>query len=142
MAKHQVRFEEFFPAPRENIFAFFADHTKFGKIWGGKFERIQDGQNPKDPNGLGSVRKICSAGMTFEETIISYQPATLIEYTVTRGGPVKNHLGRIEFKDAPGGTKLEYTISFDPKIPFTGIPIEGILKASWKKGVGNVMKNL
>lgn len=142
MAKHSVHFSEFFPAPRAKVFAFFADHRKFGLIWGGDFSRIRDGQDPADPNGLGSVRRIRSAGLSFEETIVAYQPPVLIEYTVSRGSPIKNHLGRIEFKDAPGGTRVDYSIRFAPRVPGTGWLLARILEQGWKKGVHRVMKNL
>lgn len=140
MGKHQVKFEQFFAAPRAKVFAYFSDHEKFGKVWGGRFTRIKDGQDPGDPNGLGSVREIRTMGMKFEETITKYQSPTVIEYAVTRGGPIKNHLGRLIFTDEPGGTHLTYTISFDPKIPGTGGLVAAMLNGSWCKGRDHAVK--
>src|ERR1051326_5565322 len=139
MAKQQIKFEQFFAAPRDKVFAFFADHEKFGLIWGGRFRRVKDSGDPKDPNGLGSVREVRSKGLTFEETIIAYEPPSLIEYTVTRGSPIKNHKGRIEFRDVQGGTKVDYTITFDPRIPLTGGIFASILCASWHAGVNRAV---
>lgn len=137
-----VRFEQFFAAPREKVFAYFADHQKFGRIWGGKFTRVKDSRDPADPNGLGSVREIRNTGMVFEETIVKYEPPALIEYAITKGGPIKNHLGRIVFNDVPGGTKLEYTITFEPKIPLTGGLVCGILCGSWHSGVHRAVRDI
>jgi uncharacterized protein YndB with AHSA1/START domain len=142
MPQQLVKFEQFFAAPRDKVFAFFADHEKFGLIWGGRFKRVKDGADPRDPNGLGSVRQVTTAGLTFEETIVAYQPSSLIEYTITRGGPIKNHKGHIEFREVQGGTKVEYTIAFDPRIPMTGGIFASILCASWHAGVNRAVEEL
>lgn len=141
MAQHKVVFEEFIAAPRERVFAFFADHEKFGRIWGGKFKRIKDAPGA-DPNGVGSVRRIPGPGPAFEETIVTFAPPGLIEYQVTRGSPIKNHIGRIEFHEEAGGTKLRYTIAFEPRIPFTGSLIAGVIRASWCRGLPRVVGEL
>ncbi|HUS24718.1 MAG TPA: SRPBCC family protein [Candidatus Binatia bacterium] len=141
MAQQQVVFEEFIAAPREKVFAFFADHEKFGTLFGGKVKRIKDAPGA-DPNGLGSVRLIPGPGGAFEETIVSFQAPELIEYRVTRGSPIKNHLGRIEFHDETAGTKVRYTISFEPRIPLTGSLIAGILRASWCRNLPKAMEQL
>src|SRR5690242_6592998 len=95
MPQQTVKFEQFFAAPREKVFAWFADHEKFGKIWPGRTRRIQASADGAEPNGLGSVREIRSAGSTFEETITTFEPPATIEYRITRGGPIKNHRGRL-----------------------------------------------
>ena len=142
MAQQQVKFEQFIAAPREKVFAYFADHEKFGRIWGGQFKRIKDSSNPRDVNGLGSVREIRSTGMVFEETISKYEPSSLIEYVVSKGGPIKNHLGHIEFHAVEGGTQVNYTISFDPRIPLTGGIIAGIICTSFNKGVHKAVREI
>jgi hypothetical protein len=145
MSRHEVGFDQVFPAPRSKIFKFFGTHEKVGLIFGGKFERIKDGEDAKNPDGLGSVRRITLPlpGPSFEETVITFQPETLIEYIVSRGSPIKNHLGHIEFSDAPnGGTRVKYSITFEPRIPCTGLVIKGILAAGFKMGLPKVMKNL
>lgn len=142
MSKHQVKFEQFFAAPRARVFAYFSDHEKFGRIWGGKFRRIKDAEGAKDPNGLGSVREIRAFGLKFEETIVKYQAPSVIEYTITRGGPIKNHLGHIAFTEVAGGTQVAYTISFDPRLPLTGRLLGGVLCAAWHKGVDRAVREI
>lgn len=142
MAQQQVKFDQFIAAPREKVFAWFARHENLGHLFGGKFRRIHDGHDPKDVNGLGSVREIRNAGLSFEETISRYEPPSLIEYVVSKGGPIKNHLGHMEFHTVEGGTKLLYTITFDPKIPLTGGLIAGILCASFNKGVHKAVREI
>lgn len=137
MSSQRVQFEAAFKVPPAVVFATFADHVKFGGIWGSKMERIKAGSLPEEPNGEGSVRRIASGGFTFEETITVFEKNRLIEYTVTQGGPIKNHLGHIEFRaDGRGGTRVSYTITFSPKIPLTGGLIAAIIRKQWNSGIG------
>lgn len=140
MAKHQVRVQEFFDAPPAKVFPVFADHAKLGRILGIACKRIKDSSDPKNPNGLGSVRRLTMGLSAFEETITAFEPNQLIEYRVTRGSPIKNHLGHMEFELLNGGTRFDYTIDFDVKIPFTGGLISFILKSGLAKGMKKVMK--
>ena len=142
MPQQTVRFEQFFAAPREKVFAWFADHEKFGRIWPGRTRRVQASADAAEPNGLGSVRQVSSGGTRFEETITVFDPPARIEYQVTRGGPIKNHIGRMVFSDTEGGTRLDYTIDFDPKIPFTGGLIASVLCAAWHRGVHKAVEGL
>lgn len=142
MGKHNVKFEQFFAAPRAQVFAWFSNHENIGRVFGGKSPRIKDAGSGGDPNGLGSIREISGQGLKFEETIVKFQPPSVIEYTVSKGGPIKNHLGRMSFSDEPGGTKLVYTISFEPKIPLTGGLIASIICASWHRGVHRAVKGI
>ena len=142
MPKQSVRFEQFFAAPRDKVFAWFADHEKFGRIWPGRTRRIRIATEGQDPNGLGSARAIGSWPLAFEETITDFRSPELIEYRVTRGGPVKNHAGRLRFESVAGGTGLEYVIEFDPKIPFTGGLIAGLLCGAWRHGVQKAIEDI
>lgn len=135
MPSQSVNFQQLFSASPEKVFDFFADHEKFGRIWGGQFRRIKAGDDPGEPNGVGSVREIrAPAGAPFEETIVVFERPRRIEYVVSRGSPIKNHRGVILFQPASGGTQLDYTISFDPRVPLTGGLIAQILKLSWRRG--------
>lgn len=139
MAQHQVRVQEFFDAPPEKIFGVFSDHAKLGRILGIACKRVKDAAG-SNPNGLGSVRKLAMGPGAFEETITAFEPNKLIEYKVTKGSPIKNHLGHMEFEALNGGTRFDYTISFEPKIPFTGGLIVAILKNGLGKGMKKVMR--
>lgn len=121
MPSQRVRFRRQYDAPPQRVFALFANHERFGKLLGAPVKRVQDAPHGDDPNGVGSVRRIASGPAAFEETVLTCEAPELIEYTVTRGGPVKNHHGRIEFTTAgDGGTQVIYTIEFDPRVPLTG----------------------
>jgi uncharacterized protein YndB with AHSA1/START domain len=142
MSQQTVRFEQFFAAPRERVFAYFADHEKFGRLWPGRFRRLRQSADAAHPDGLGSVREIRAGGMRFEETITGFEPISSIEYRITRGGPIKNHVGRLRFTEVPGGTKLDYTIEFDPRLPLTGGLIASVLCTAFSRGVQRAVEDL
>ena len=142
MPQQTVRFEQFFAAPRDKVFAWFADHDKFGRIWPGKTRRIHESPDPREPNGLGSVREIRSGGLTFEETVTGFDVPERIEYRITKGGPIKNHRGELRFSEVEGGTRLDYVIEFDPKLPLTGGLIASILCTSFQRGIPRAVEDL
>ena len=142
MPQQRVHFEQFFAAPRERVFAWFADHEKFGRIWPGRTRRLHESADAREPNGLGSIREVRTGGMAFEETITAFDPPSHIEYRITRGGPIKNHRGELRFTAVEGGTKLHYTIEFDPKVPLTGGLIASVLCTSFHRGIGRAVEDL
>lgn len=137
----EVRFQTTVKAPRERVFAFLADHQKFARLFGSTCTRIKDGQG--DVNGLGSVRRLGPGPLSFDETIVTFEPHRRIEYSVTRGSPIKNHLGTVDLSDAAGGgTAIDYVIRFDGKIPGTGAPIAALLRFALKANAGKALSTL
>lgn len=131
MPQHEVRIHETIQAPRDQVFAFFADHEKFATLFGGTCKRIKDGSD--EPNGLGSVRRLGPGPLSFDETIVTFDKPARIEYQVTRGSPIKNHLGSINFMSVGETTQVDYVIHFDAKIPGTGGFIAWLLGWAWKQ---------
>jgi len=119
-----------FNAPVSEVFNQLSDHENMGKVLGAKVVRIKDGV--QNINGVGSVRRITPIPFAgFEETVTAFESDKLVEYTITKGSPLKNHLGRMIFSEYQGKTKLHYTIQFEPKLP---IPLSGlIVKAALEK---------
>jgi hypothetical protein len=136
MTQHSVRFTEHFNASPERVFPYFAVHETFGAMAGGPLaekmrfiRRIRIGIDIKHPDGVGSVRRIGFGPTAFEETVRVSAPDEGIEYYISKGSPLKNHLGRISFTPDAGGTRVDYLITFDPKLPGTGKALEAVLKA-------------
>ncbi|MDF2179907.1 SRPBCC family protein [Aliiglaciecola sp. CAU 1673] len=116
----QIQIRQAFNAPVKQVFNTLCDHETFGKIIGARINRIKDGEDGHT-NGLGSIRRIAMLpGVYFEETVVSFVPYQLMEYLVSKGSPVKNHLGRMVFEEKDGVTTLNYSIRFEPKLPLPG----------------------
>ncbi len=118
MGKQKIRIIQEFKAPVEEIFNRLTDHETFGRVIGADITRIVDSPEP-NPNGKGSVRRITAfPGITFEETVTEFDQNRLMTYVISKGSPIKNHTGRLEFSHDQGKTRLDYTIVFDPRLPF------------------------
>ncbi|MBS3803027.1 MAG: SRPBCC family protein [Oleiphilaceae bacterium] len=138
MTTHRIEIEEQVNVSPERAFALFADHKRFGKLLNAPVRRVKDSEQA-DPNGLGSVRKIGIGPIGLEETIIRFEPDSVIEYTVTSLSLVRNHLGRIRFTlQGERQTLINYCISFDAIVPFTGDIIAKALEHSMRKGIRRV----
>lgn len=142
MAKNYVQMNVTFNAPVSVVFGELSDHEKMGKILGAKVKRVKDGKG--NVNGIGSVRRLTPVPLAdFEETVTGFEPNKLIEYTVTKGSPIKNHLGRMVFSESNGKTHLHYTIQFDMKvgIPFSGFVLKNVLEKVITVGLNKLAKS-
>jgi uncharacterized protein YndB with AHSA1/START domain len=150
MSQHEVRFSEDFDAPRAKVFALFASHEKFGEAVGGPvavklgiLRRVRSGNDPSQPDGIGSVRRIGFWPIAFEETVLVSERPSLIEYRISKGSPLKNHHGRIVFTDLPGGgTHVDYRIVFEPRLPGTAGALAAVLRGMIAPGFPRMRKTL
>ena len=140
MAEKQIiHFIQDYSVPAQKVFSFFSDHNRMGEIFPAFIRRVKDSPDPKNCNGLGSVRLLITVPLFFRETITQYTESSLIEYKITSGSPLKNHVGTMKFIDLENGSsRLDYTIEFDALIPKTGF----ILKNLLEKQVGNAIREL
>ncbi|MGC8122077.1 SRPBCC family protein [Marinobacter sp. VGCF2001] len=135
MALHTIQIDETFDVSPRKAFAVFADHHRFGKLVGAPVKRIKD-SDQADPNGIGSVRKIGIGPLSLQETVLGFEPDSLIEYTISSRSPLRNHLGRILFSDAGNGkTRIQYTIQFEEIVPFTGKALRVALERGLRRGI-------
>lgn len=140
MAMYTIEIDETFDVPRRKVFALFADHQRFGKLLGAPVKRIKD-SDQADPNGIGSIRRIGIGPIGLEETVLSFEPDSLIEYAITSLSPIRNHRGRIRFEETTdGGTRLNYTITFEDIVPFTGRVVSTALEQGLRRGIKRVPK--
>jgi hypothetical protein len=140
MGQQHIKMTQAFNAPVDTIFNLLTDHESFGRVINENIRRVIDSHD-ENKNGLGSVRQIKPfPGLAFEETVITFEPNRLMEYVVSKGSPIKNHKGRMEFSDEKGKTSLNYTIDFEPKRPF--LFFGSILKRAIEKPIRNGLKKL
>lgn len=141
MPAQHVRVDHDFALPVERVYAYLAEHTNLGVLFGLRVEHIKDGDQVR--SGAGSVRRLSVGGLKpFEETVTKDVANELIEYRVTKGSPLRNHFGRMAFSPlASGGSHLTYTIDFDSKVPGLGPVIKAGLTRSIAKGLPKVDSN-
>lgn len=140
MGKQQITISQSFNAPVDTIFNILTDHQSFGEVINSKIRRVVDSQSG-NKNGVGSVRRISAFPVpAFEETVLAFEPNRLMEYKVSKGSPVKNHRGRMEFSDEQGQTRLSYTIEYEPRLPF--VFCGALLKNAIEKPIAGGLKRL
>ena len=142
MSEQHIQIRQLFNAPVDTIFDILTDHASFGQVINANIKRVVD--SPGDnQNGVGSVRRISAfPAPAFEETVIAYEQNQRMEYVVSKGSPIKNHKGRMEFSDEQGKTRLNYTIDFEPKLPFLlfGAIIKNAIDKSIRGGIKRLAK--
>lgn len=132
MPKHQLHFETKVMAPIDQVFAFLSDHQNFVSLFGDQCQRIQTGVDKVD--GIGSVRRMGSGVLAFEETITRFDQPHAIDYVISQGSPLKNHRGEVRLISTQDGaaTVFDYRIEFDGKFPLIGALVVYLLKWKWK----------
>ncbi len=137
MSRQHIEIRQTFNAPVEEIFEALTDHESFGKVLQTNIKRVVDSPG-ENRNGVGSVRRISSFPVpAFEETVVTFESNRLMEYVVSKGSPIKNHKGRMEFSEKEGKTEFFYTIDFEPRLLFTflGTVLNRAIDKPIRKGI-------
>jgi len=131
-----------FNVPVERLYSYFSEHGNLKTIFGIDVERLSEGDS--EPNGVGSVRKLSVKGvLPFEETITEAIPNERIEYRITKGSPLRDHLGIMVFSSTgDGGSHLDYTITFGAAVPGLDRVIGAGLSRSMRRGFPKVARKL
>ena len=142
MPQQRVRFEQFFAAPQDRVFAWFARHENFSKLFPGQMKRLQPAPEGQDPDGKGARFEFRLLGLRLEETITEFDPPRRIEYRVLKGWPMRNHLSRLSFEPVEGGTQLEFVAEFDSVLPFAGNLLAATLCKRWHRGTQRAIEEI
>lgn len=118
MRLQHVHVQHDFAQPVERIFAYLSEHENLAAIFAPlRVERVRDGETLR--NGVGSCRRLSFFGLLpFEETVTAVVVNERIVYTITQGGPMRDHEGVMAFSSTPaGGSRLDYRIHFGAAVP-------------------------
>lgn len=139
MRAHWVHIERDLDAPPEAVFDHLAEHENLAALFGVQVKRIKDGDDGSR-NGVGSARELKIGPLpAFEETTTRYERPELIEYKITRGGMLKDHVGIMKFSPTPsGGTRLDYRIRVITKVPGLSPVVAKKLTTDIGKGLAGV----
>jgi uncharacterized protein YndB with AHSA1/START domain len=139
---HHVHVEHEFAKPPEAIFAYLAEHENLAEVFGAKVTRLRDGEDG-ERNGVGSVRQLRIGPLPpFEETVTEFVPAKRIVYRITKGSPLRGHVGVMEFASAPGGgTRFVYDIRLAAPIPGLALLVRASLTRSITKSLAKVQRD-
>ncbi|MGQ0696622.1 MAG: SRPBCC family protein [Panacagrimonas sp.] len=124
------------PLPVEKTFALLADHNRLGTVLGLPVKRTRDGKG--DVNGVGSVRTLGIWPLDFDETVTVFEPGTRIDYRITRGSPLRKHLGSVRFEPSGSGTQVTWNIEYEMGVPVLGTAIKHGLGFGISRGLGKL----
>ena len=118
-----------FPQPVEELFAYLSEQENLEPLFGAKIKRLSDGSDGTR-NGAGASRELKVGPLPlpgFVETNTEVVPNELIRYRITKGGVLKDHEGVMRFSRQETGSRLDYTIDFDGKLPGIGPLVQRML---------------
>jgi uncharacterized protein YndB with AHSA1/START domain len=130
MRAHHVHVEHEFAKPPEQIFAHLAEHENLADVFGAKVTRLRDGDGER--NGIGSIRRLQIGPLPpFEETVTEFAVPERIVYRITKGSPLRGHVGVMTFAATPGGgTRFVYDIRLASPIPGLAPLVRAVLTRS------------
>jgi uncharacterized protein YndB with AHSA1/START domain len=139
---HHVHIEHEFAKPPERIFAYLAEHENLADVFGAKVTRLCDGERG-ERNGVGSTRKLQIGPLPpFEETVTEFVVPERIVYRITKGSPLRGHVGVMTFAaTANGGTRFVYDIRIASAIPGLAPLVTASLTRSVTHSLGAVERD-
>ena len=137
----RLEFVQQFSAPVDRVYAHLAEHENLGPLFGARIERVRDGDTSR--NGVGSVRRLKVGPLPwFEETVTAAVPDELIEYRITQGSPLRDHVGTMRFTPEGTGTRLDYVIAFRGVLPGIDRVVAPGLSKNVRNGLAGVAGTL
>ncbi len=131
MRAHHVHVEHTFAKPPERVFPYLAEHENLADVFGSKVTRVRDGEDG-ERNAVGSVRRLQIGALPpFEETVTEFVVPERIVYRITKGSPLRGHVGVMSFAPAPGGgTRFVYDIRLASPVPGLALLVRTMLTRS------------
>ena len=138
MRAHHVHIEHEFAKPPERIFTHLAEHENLAAVFGSKVTRLCDGSDG-ERNGVGS-RRLLKVGPApgFEETVTEFEPSRRIVYRITKGSPLRGHVGVMTFEPSGAGTRFVYDIRLASPVPGLAALVKASLTRSIKASLPGV----
>lgn len=105
-------------APAEKVWAALADHEAMSS-WGPGVTVTLTKEGAAERNGVGAVRRIAGVGPVpaIVEEITRFEPGHALGYKATGGVPLKNYRGDVRLTSEGGGTRIEWAITADQRVP-------------------------
>ncbi len=104
-------------APVSRVWETLADHEGMSS-WG-PIKVTLDKVGTPDRNGLGAVRRINAPGPApaILEEVTVFEPQQRLGYKALSGVPFRNYNGEITLTATEKGTRIEWALSIDQRIP-------------------------
>lgn len=108
-------------ADAERVWAEVADHegmSAWTPSWAPLPKVTLERDGAPDSNGVGAVRRLVMApGPPIRERVTAFEPGKRLTYEALSGVPARNYTGDIVLTPVGSGTRIDWTIAFDPAFP-------------------------
>ena len=104
--------------PVDHVWAVLSDHEGMTG-WGPGLTVTLVEEGRPERNGLGAVRRIDAPGPapSIVEEVVVFDAPNRFGYRAKAGVPFKNYSGLVTLTPAGAGTKVDYAITIDPRVP-------------------------
>jgi uncharacterized protein YndB with AHSA1/START domain len=118
MSQTRVTASATVPRPVDHVWAVLSDHEGMSS-WGPGITVKLETPGTADRNGVGAVRRITAPGPApaIVEEIVAFEPGHKLGYRAKAGVPFKNYGGEVLLTAAGQGTRIDYSLMIDPRIP-------------------------
>jgi len=121
-------------APREKVWALVSTASSW-KDWAGVMRSSLEREGDPAPDGVGAIRVLGPSLVGSREQVVEWDPPAHLGYVILSGMPVKNYRADIRLEEkttsdgSPVTTVIEWSATFDPKVPGTGALMRTVLRA-------------
>jgi uncharacterized protein YndB with AHSA1/START domain len=126
----QVTSQTTVAVPIETVWDALSDHVGVGR-WAPGLTVTMDKVGTTDPNGVGAVRRIASAGPgpDIVEEIVTSEPPHVLGYKALSGVPFPGYSGEVRLSEAGAGTLITYTLVSSASFPLVKAPLTVVCQA-------------
>lgn len=105
-------------APVDQVWAVLAHHEGMAS-WGPGMKVSLDKEGVAERDGVGAVRRIKAPGPApaIVEEITRFEVDRVLGYQALGGVPFRNYGGEVVLSPAGGGTRIEWTLTADQRLP-------------------------
>ncbi|WP_232425669.1 SRPBCC family protein [Mycobacterium sp. JS623] len=113
--------------PIETVWDALSDHFGIGR-WAPGLTVTMDKVGTTDPNGVGAIRRIASAGPgpDIVEEVVTSEPPHVLAYKALSGVPFPGYSGEVRLSEAGAGTQISYTLTSSARSPLVKAPLAAI----------------
>jgi uncharacterized protein YndB with AHSA1/START domain len=121
-------------APREKVWTLVSTASTW-KDWAGVMRSSLESEGDPPPDGVGAIRRLGPPMLGSREQVVEWEPPSHLGYVILSGMPVRNYRADIRLEEkvpadgSPVTTLIEWSGTFDPKVPGTGALVRSVLKA-------------
>ncbi len=123
-------------ATPEQVWAVLSDHEGMAR-WapGLKVDLVRHGEFER--NGAGAQRRFTPLGVlpSFTEEIVDFEPGQQLSYRLVSGLPFRNYTGEVRLRPIAYGTRIDYTVSADNRLPGVAEAMSHALLFALKRAV-------